>query len=148
MSWRTVATFIVIGDPKPQPRPRAFSRGGHTRVYDPATAEGWKAALAMAAREHIPSTPFTGPVRVWATLRFRRPKGHYRSSKPERGLRMDAPIYHTGKPDRDNLDKAILDCLKTIRMMQDDGQVCGGEVVKLYGETPGAEIRIEVDNRP
>ena len=144
MTWRTVATFRVSGDPKPQPRPRAFSRGGSARVYDPGTAEGWKGAIALAAREHLPTAPLQGPIRVSATLMFRRPKAHYIAGKVERGLRPGAPLYHTGKPDRDNCEKAVTDCLTTLGMWRDDGQVCGGEVVKVYSDAPGAEIRIDV----
>ena len=36
----TPISFTVLGDPKGQPRPKAFSRGGHAAVYDPGTAEG------------------------------------------------------------------------------------------------------------
>lgn len=44
-------TFFIHGDPKPQPRPRAFARrmGAKfvARVYDAGTAEGWKSQIAM-----------------------------------------------------------------------------------------------------
>src|SRR4029077_12784124 len=48
--------FVVIGDPKGQPRPRAFAKkiGINTyvaRVYDAASAEAWKSAIALSARE-------------------------------------------------------------------------------------------------
>lgn len=148
MTWTTVAEFNVAGDPKPQPRPRAFTRGGSARVYDPGTAEGWKGAVALAAREHLPREPLQGPVRVSITLRFRRPRAHYVASKPERGLRADAPVYHTARPDRDNCEKALTDSLTQLGMWHDDGQVCGGEVVKVYGDTPGADVRIEVAVSP
>jgi len=42
--------FFVSGDPKAQPRIRAFAINGHARVYDPGTAEGWKSLIAVAAR--------------------------------------------------------------------------------------------------
>ena len=29
--------FFVLGTPKPQGRPRAFNRGGFTKVYSPGT---------------------------------------------------------------------------------------------------------------
>lgn len=139
MTWRTIASFTVLGDPKPQPRPRAFARGKHVRVYDPGTAEGWKAAIALAAREHLPPEPLQGPVRLDATFRFRRPKAHYLRGV----LRTNAPEHHTGRPDVDNLHKAVLDCLTQLGMWHDDGQVCAGEVVKVYSEQPGAEIHVQ-----
>lgn len=143
MTWRTIASFTVLGDPKPQPRPRAFARGKHARVYDPATAEGWKSAVALAAREHLPPEPLQGPVRLDAIFRFRRPKKHYIANKPERGLRVDAPQYHTGLYDADNLIKAVMDTLTTIGMWADDGQVCECAITKIYSEQPGAEICLE-----
>lgn len=138
MEWREVASFFVSGTPKGQPRPRAFSINGKARVYSCNTAEGWKGAVAMAAREHLPPEPLQGPVRLDATFRFRRPKAHYLRGV----LRTNAPEHHTGRPDVDNLHKAVLDCLTQLGMWRDDGQVCAGEVVKVYSEQPGADICI------
>ena len=57
MNWTFVARLEVNGDPKPQPRPKAFKRGKHAAVYDPGTAEGWKGSIALAARELTPASP-------------------------------------------------------------------------------------------
>ncbi|MCH7474591.1 MAG: RusA family crossover junction endodeoxyribonuclease, partial [Gemmatimonadetes bacterium] len=65
--------FFVEGDPKPQPRPRAFSIGGTARVYDPHTAEGWKSAIADAARPHCPAEPWRGPVEIALVFTLTRP---------------------------------------------------------------------------
>jgi crossover junction endodeoxyribonuclease RusA len=136
--------FRVDGIPKAQPRPRAFSRGGHARVYDAGTAEGWKSQIAIAAKPFIPSEPLTMPLRVNLTFYMPRPKSHYRTGKHAGELRPDAPVWHTGKPDRDNLDKAVMDALTTLRMWGDDGQVCDGRIRKLYdtGEGPGCLVTI------
>lgn len=129
----SVISFEVQGDPKGQPRPRAFARkfangAVMARVYDPGTAEGWKAQIALAAKEHVPFPPLTGPVRLDIEFRFKRPKSHFLKT----GLRSDAPFFHIGKPDRDNLEKAVMDALTTLGMWKDDGQVCVGEVKKIY----------------
>jgi Holliday junction resolvase RusA-like endonuclease len=68
-----------------------------------------------------------------------RPKSHYN----RHGLKLDAPTFHTGKPDRDNVEKGILDALTALGMWEDDGQVCQGSVDKIYGERPGAVIVIQ-----
>ena len=137
--------FRVLGIPKPQPRPRAFVPKGstHASVYDAGTAEGWKGAVALAAREFLPETPLAGPLFVDILFIMKRPKAHYRTGKFAHVLRPDAPAFHTGKPDRDNLEKAILDALTQLGFWGDDGQVCGGEVRKMYGKHPGADIAIE-----
>lgn len=136
--------FWVAGAPKGQPRPKAFSRGGMARVYDPGTAEGWKGLIAQAAKPVLPSSPLDMPIRVDLTFYFPRPKSHYRTGKRKTERRADAPTFHCGKPDRDNLDKAVLDCMTTLRFWRDDSQVCDGRIRKLYddGHGPGCWVRI------
>ena len=62
----------VFGDPKGQPRPRAFARGGKARVYDPHTAEGWKSQVAAAIAP--PVDRISGPVTVAINFYFARAK--------------------------------------------------------------------------
>lgn len=157
MSWKCIAMFAVHGTPRPQPRTKSGIRKGkdgrvHSHVYDPGTADGWKMAVAMAAREHLPSEPLEGPVRVDITFRMPRPKSHFGTGRNAGKLKPSAPSWHTqgmGKNggDRDNLDKATLDALTTLGMWKDDGQVCAGEPTKRYvdpGKRPGAVIKIAV----
>ena len=115
------------------------------RVYDPGTAEGWKGQIAIAARPFIPAVPWECPVRVSVVFRLARPQGHYGRAKGERYLRLDAPHYHTAKPDADNLAKAVLDCLTTLGIWHDDAQVCQLDTLKIYADSPqdeGAVIEI------
>jgi Holliday junction resolvase RusA-like endonuclease len=140
-----VLKFRVFWDPKPQPRPRAFGRKVGlnkfvVRAYDPGTAEGWKTLIAMAAKEFLPSSPLIGPIRLHVIFIFARPQLHYRANG---ALRPTAPVWHTHRPDRDNLEKAMLDALTTLGFWKDDCQVCGGEVMKRYtksDERPGAIV--------
>lgn len=136
-------TFFAQGSPKPQPRPRAFARnmgGGKfaARVYDAGTAEGWKSAVAIAAKPHLPSTPLTVPLKVELAFFLERPKSHL-TSKGE--LKPTAPSHPVNKMDCDNLAKAVLDCLTQIGMWQDDGQIVILTIHKSYG-APGAEVTI------
>lgn len=136
--------FWVAGIPKGQPRAKACNRGKHAAVYDPGTANEWKAQVHMAAKPFIPSTPLPGLLRVDITFYFPRPKSHYRTGKHAGELRPDAPDWHTGKPDRDNADKAVLDQLTVSRMWLDDSQVCDGRIRKRYddGRGPGCVVLI------
>jgi Holliday junction resolvase RusA-like endonuclease len=136
-----VISFYASGIPKAQPRPRAFARrmGAKfvARVYESGTAEGWKGEIALAARAHTPAAPLTGPLRLDVDFFLPRPQSLMRKKDP------DGPIPHTAKPDRDNLDKAVMDCLKSLGFFVDDAQVCAGEPRKFYaakGATPGARI--------
>jgi len=49
---------------------------------------------------------------------------------------------YTKKPDRDNLDKFILDCLSKV-VFYDDNQVFAGLLVKFYSTNPRTEIEIK-----
>lgn len=134
--------FFASGDPKGQPRPRAFARkmGAKfvARVFDSGTAEGWKSQIATAALAHRPAAPLQGPVKLTLTFSFPRPKKHYRSNNPAKGLREDAPHFHTGKPDNDNLQKAVMDAITQLGgFWIDDAQVAQVLSRKIYSTVPG-----------
>ena len=64
-------------------------------------------------------------------------------SKGTSKKKMDEMLYHTKKPDADNLLKAIKDGMNDI-IYHDDGQVCELEVRKYYvdGFEPRTEVQI------
>lgn len=129
--------FFAFGTPKGQPRARAFAMKGKVRMYDPGTAEGWKSAVAAAAKPYI-NTFAAGPVRVSITFEMPRPKSH-RTKAGE--LRMDRPVFHVGKPDCDNLAKAVLDALTAIGIWTDDAQVAELWITKKYADgATGAQV--------
>jgi len=139
------AEFTVLGEPKGQPRPRAFARkmGDKyvARVYNAATAEGWKSAIAAEAARHRFAAPLTGPIKVLMLLQFLRPKSQFRTGKRAAELRPDAPYFHIKKPDSDNVAKAGIDALTQIGgFWLDDCQVCRLSVHKTYAE-PGCSGR-------
>jgi Holliday junction resolvase RusA-like endonuclease len=122
-------SFRVYGTPKGQPRPRAFSRGGRAAVYDPGTAEGWKSLIAIACQE-LRGALIEGPVSVAMIFYMPRPKSHFATSG---AIKPSAPQqWHTSKPDADNLAKAVLDALTTLRVWHDDDQVAELSVQKFY----------------
>ncbi len=129
-------TFFAHGEPKGQPRPRAFARKfGATyqaRMYDSGTADDWKSQIAIAAKPFIPAEPLTGPIRVDLTFYFQRPKSHYRTGRRATEMRGDAPTWHTSRPDFDNLAKGVLDAMTVLGVWRDDSQVCAGSVSKFY----------------
>ena len=120
--------FFIKGIPAGKPRPRSARIGNHLRIYQPDDAKGWAKLVALQARRYAPDDPLTGPVAVNLTFVFPRPRAHF----TKKGLRPDAPHYHTAKPDRDNLDKLILDVFTRLGFWRDDAQVVRGTVLKLY----------------
>lgn len=140
--------FFVTGHPKGQPRARAFAvkRGADTfvRMYDPATAEAWKNQIAAVARAVLPERPLVGPVQVTLEFVMPRPRFHSHQTGRHAGmLRTNAPHWHVGKPDADNLAKAVLDALTTLGFFGDDAQIADLWVRKAYGDAPGCHVIIE-----
>lgn len=130
----------VIGEPKGQPRPKAYRRGNRAAVYDPGTANGWKLAVAGALRDLLPDEPYAGPVAVSAKFILPRPKRLMRKKDPE------GELLHTSKPDSDNLLKAVMDVCSDIQLWRDDTQVVDVFVQKRYAAKngrPGMHLIIE-----
>jgi len=57
------------------------------------------------------------------------------------------PLLHVVKPDRDNVDKLVLDAMRRAGLLVDDDQVAAGGLVKIYAsaaEQPGLLIAVHV----
>lgn len=110
----------VIGTPKAQPRARATARGKFARVYNPKTADGWKQAILLASQsKNLQKKPFLEGVHL--RLLFLMPK-------PKRP-KCSVPV---GKPDLDNLAKAVMDALTKAGWWKDDAQITTLVVDKQY----------------
>lgn len=147
----TPISFFVRGEPKAQPRPKAFARkmGDKfvARVYTPGTAENWKSCVAEAAKPFVEEM-IMEPVAISMVFVMPRPKSHFNSKG---ALKPDAPVFHAIKPDGDNLYKGTVDALKTLGLISDDSIVVQHEVTKIYPENPqgtmGAQITL-TDPKP
>lgn len=139
-------TFFVSGEPKAQPRPKAFARKfgdkWMARVYDSGTAEHWKSQIAIAAKPFLPSSPVAGPIELELTFVFQRPKSHYGTGKKSDTLKHSVPYFHTVKPDCDNLFKSTVDAMTILGMWGDDKQIASTRIVKTYGPHPGCAVKI------
>jgi Holliday junction resolvase RusA-like endonuclease len=144
-----MVSFWVPGVPVAQPRVKATRRGVHAGVYTPTkTSTGrsngaaeWKATVRLAASQACSGEflgPLGGPLRVDLEFVFPRQSHMTWKSRP-------MPRYwKVTKPDRDNLDKAVMDALKGV-VWVDDNQVCAGSIEKWHaagGESPGVRVTI------
>lgn len=145
---KTLLKITVPAIPVGQPRMRAMSRGGHAKLYTPRlikSSDGtkrihpihdFKATIKHVASGWFSGAPLRGPLRVDVICVFPRHSAKVWKSKP-------MPRYpHVQKPDRDNVDKAVLDALKGI-VFADDCQVCAGSIEKWHAagdEQPHVEI--------
>ncbi len=97
----------------------------------------WKKSVKTQARVQYRAAPMEGPLEVYAVFTIERPKYH-RNSK---GLKADAPKYHTTRPDGAKLRRSTCDALTEI-IWSDDGQIAIEHVTKIYGDVAGVEIKI------
>lgn len=127
--------FTANAVPKAQPRVRAtsFSKG-MVRMWTPATADGFKGAVAMAAAMAV--DPDATPIRdgwsltcVFYLPRPRRLMGRKGGSRER--------IAHTSKPDLDNLVKAAVDAIVNSGVVHDDAQLYWVNALKVYAEPSG-----------
>ena len=140
--------FTITGDPKGQPRPRAFARKmGNVHVarfYDSDVADEWKRAVQIVVLDAsiVHKWPLTlGPVAISMCFSLPRPKSHFGA----KGLKPSAPVHHSGKPDTDNLAKLVMDQItKSGRIWKDDSQVVSLTVHKLWasGNESGCSVLI------
>jgi Holliday junction resolvase RusA-like endonuclease len=134
-------TFFIHGDPKGQPRPRAFARkmGAKyvARVYDSDVADEWKQCVDNAIVKsflHYQAAFLEdqNPFEVVATFWMRRPKSHFNTHG---FVKPNAPIRHAQKPDADNLVKLVLDRITRSNMVwRDDSQVAYLTVAKYWAD--------------
>ena len=139
-----VIEFTVPAVPVAQPRQRHSAQVICGRVisrnYTPAghAVNSFRASVRMAAREAYSGPPLDGPLCVDVVAVFPRPQSQI-------WKRREMPRQrHAKKPDRDNLDKAILDCLSGI-LWRDDCQVCAGSIEKWIAagdEQPHVTVRV------
>ena len=137
-------SIFVPGLPVAQPRAKAVAFGGRARVYNPGTANEWKACVIHAFKSEAGAFKEGVPVRLVMHFHLPRPNGHFGSGKNSEKLKPSAPSHHTKKPDADNLAKAVMDALTAAGVWVDDSQVAVSMTVKLYADGPtGCRIMLE-----
>ena len=133
-------SFDLYGDPIAQTRARFFRKGDHVGTYNPQVKikEGCKWQLKSQYRDE----PLGMPLYLDLTFFMPIPKS---TSKPKRREMLTGRISHMKKPDIDNLQKFVLDCLNEI-VIRDDSQVVEIRARKVYSMKPGTLIRIRPIN--
>ncbi len=102
----------------------------------------WKQTVAYFARQAYDAAPMATPLRVTVTFIMPRRKGDYGSGKNAGRLKPNAPVYHTVKPDATKLMRSTEDALTGILWI-DDALIVKQELTKVYGDKPGAHIKLE-----
>lgn len=128
-------TFSVIGNPRPKARPRRVKAGHFVSTALPKE-KIWKAVVERACREALaergdPLPLFPGAVRVSMQFTF----------KATNSNAVGSP--HTQKPDKDNLEKLVLDVMERAGVVRNDSQAADGPVSKVWGERGSLMVLVE-----
>lgn len=103
---------------------------GKPVYYEPPELKKARAKLSGYLWEHIPKKPLKGPVRL--TVKWCFPRGKHRDGE-----------YRITKPDTDNLQKLLKDCMTALGFWKDDALVASEICEKFWAEIPGIYIRAE-----
>ena len=130
--------FVVPGDPQGKGRPKASSRGGFVRMYTPAATRQYEEKIAWAA------TLARGTWPVMCTPMSLRVVAHHPIpvswSKRKQQQALAGELV-PGKPDLDNVAKAVLDALNGVIYL-DDKQVIKLVAEKKYSFDPRVEVYV------
>ncbi len=108
---------------------------GKPKFYDPPEVADAKDKLISALSQHCPDQQFCDAVRLVVKWLFPI-SGSHRSSHRN-------GEYKTTRPDTDNLQKMLKDCMTKCGFWKDDALVVSEIVEKFWSDIPGIWIRIE-----
>lgn len=154
-AWKPVLNVVIHTTPVAQPRGRVGvikQKNGKVRgtIFNQTTIKNsdgtkkphpivaFKSDVKRTIAQHWKGAPLEGPLRLDLVFVFPRPKKLIWKTKPMPRLRYSI------KPDRDNIDKSLMDAVKGIVWI-DDAQVCDGRIQKFYAagdETPFVEFKL------
>ena len=103
---------------------------GKPVFYEPADLKAARQKLMGHLAGHRPEQPFDQGVRLMVKWCF--PKGKHADGE-----------YRITKPDTDNLQKLLKDCMTACGFWKDDALVAAEMVEKFWAEIPGIYVRIE-----
>ena len=105
---------------------------GRPVIYETAAIKEAKKLLCSALRLEKPEEPFTGPLMLKVVWKFPKGKSHKNNE------------WRVTRPDTDNLEKLLKDCMTKCGFWQDDAQVVKEICEKKWSDEPcGIEIEIE-----
>lgn len=109
---------------------KVMVRHGRPTFYDTPRLKAARALYEAALQEHTPDAPMEGALSLTVEWWFPS-KTHLEGA------------YRVTRPDTDNLQKLLKDCMTRVGFWRDDAQVCMETVSKRWTRTqPG--LRIEV----
>lgn len=131
-------SFFVPGTPCGKGRPRFSRKSG--RAYTPEKTAAYESVIAYAGHAAMDGAPLLeGAVGIILTATFQIPASW---SQKRKKAALEGRVWHTGRPDGDNIEKAVGDALNGI-IWKDDSQIARCSFTKIYGEKPGLHVFVE-----
>lgn len=137
----SAADFVFDLIPVPKERPRVVTLPGTDKTfgYTPARTKYFTSEVRRVVADVFRGrSPVAGPVRLDMTFVMQVPVSW---PKWKHAAALDGLIVPTGRPDMDNLEKALLDAFNET-LIVDDAYVIERAARKIYG--PSAQIRARV----
>lgn len=103
---------------------------GKPVFYDPPEVKNARMKLTAHLAQHKPMEPYKTGCRLMVKWYF--PRGKHGNGE-----------YRTTKPDTDNLQKLLKDCMTAAGFWKDDCLVASEVIEKFWADIPGIYIRIE-----
>ena len=103
---------------------------GKPVFYEPDRLKAARSKLMAYLGQHAPAVPLRGAVRLGVKWCF-----------PITGKHEDGE-YKTTRPDTDNLQKLLKDCMTDLGYWKDDAQVASEIVEKFWAKVPGIYINV------
>lgn len=103
---------------------------GKPFFYEPPAVKEARAKLTAYLAPHRPASPLRGAVGLAVSWYF-----------PLKGKHKDQE-FRTAKPDTDNLNKLLKDCMTELGFWKDDAQVAFEVCEKLWARNPGIFISL------
>ena len=104
-------------------------KNGKPVFYEPPKLKDAREKLTAYLFREKPDAPFTGPVSLSVAWLF--PAGRHKDGE-----------WKITKPDTDNLQKLLKDCMTTCGFWKDDAQVCIEITEKIWMNYPGILIEV------
>lgn len=105
-------------------------RNGKPVFYEPARLKDARGKLTAHLYPNRPIEPLEGPLSLKVMWLF--PKGNHKEGS-----------FKVTRPDTDNLQKLLKDCMTTTGFWYDDAQVCSEYVEKRWSKHTGIYIDVE-----
>lgn len=103
---------------------------GKPIFYEPNELKAARNKLEAHLAQNAPEARLSGPIGLQVKWCFKTIKGHRNGE------------YRTSRPDTDNLQKLLKDCMTKVGFWKDDAQVCQEIVEKFWSDIPGIWIRV------